>query len=280
MGSIDLHSHTTASDGLCSSAELVRHAADRDVAVLAVTDHDTVAGVPAATEAGRELGVRVVAGIELGAESDGRSVHILGLFLDQGSPELLTTLRALVTERVDRARAMVERLRALGHDITFGDVLRHAGGEVIARPHVARALIDAGSIAKVHEAFTPELIADGGLAYVPRRTLSPRDAIALIGRAGGVAVVAHPGVGHHTGEAAQGSEALIRRLASDGLTGVEVDHPDHDPILRDRLRELAAELGLIATGGSDFHHMDGPWLGTCTTSEAAFEALEARRPGA
>lgn len=276
MSSIDLHSHTTASDGVCSPEELVRLARDAGVSVLGVTDHDTTSGVAAAMAAGDREGVRVVAGIELGAESDGRSVHILGLFVDPASDVLRGALRALVAERIERARMMVGRLRDLGYDVTFDDVLEHAAGEIVARPHVARALIARGYIERVHQAFTPDLIADGGRAYVPRRVFGPREAIALIGRAGGVAVVAHPGVGHHAGEAETGAEDRVRSLAAHGLDGVEADHPDHPPAMRDRLRGLAAELGLAVTGGSDFHGPGGPPLGACTTSEDAFADLEER----
>lgn len=274
---IDLHSHTTASDGALSPSELVAAAVERGLDVLGITDHDTVGGIEEATRAAAEVGVRVVPGIELGAESGGRSVHILGLLLDPASPELAATLSAYRAERVERARMMVGRLRHLGYEITFEDVLDQAKGEVVGRPHVARALIARGYIEKIRDAFTPELLADGGGAYVPRRTLGPREAVALLRRAGGVAVLAHPGVAHHEGPSQiDRVDALVRELAGAGLAGIEVDHPDHDPDARAAMAALAAELDLVPTGGTDFHHPLGPPLGTCTTSPEALARLEDR----
>ncbi len=276
---IDLHTHTTASDGVLTPTEIVALASQRDVDVIALTDHDTVTGVAEATEAGRPLGVRVVAGIELSARHKDRAVHMLGYFLDPGNDNLRRRLDRMQAERLDRIHRMVRRLNDLGLELTVDDVLAEAKGAVVARPHVARALVARGYIGSVSDAFTPELIADGGRADVPRTQLTPREAVALIGSAGGVAVIAHPGLAHHLGTHNPLSDSLIRDLRDGGLAGLEVDHPDHPPLVRDSLRALAAELGLLITGGSDFHGESGRPIADCTTGEDAFARLEALAGG-
>lgn len=278
MPIIDLHCHTTASDGTVSPADLVRHAAERGVDVIAITDHDTVAGVAEGLRAGAELGVRVIPGIELSTRHDTRDVHILGYFIDHTSGELLTTLDGMRSQRLQRAEQMVERLRDLGYGITMDDVREHAGGDVIARPHVARALVAKGFIPSVRAAFTPHFIGDGGRAYVSREVPSSVAAVDVIRRAGGVAVVAHPGVGTHEGEVKPMSPEAIGELARAGLVGLEVDHPDHPPLVRDHLNAIAHEYGLVVTGGSDWHGMEHT-IGGWTTSRESLECLEALARG-
>jgi predicted metal-dependent phosphoesterase TrpH len=174
-----------------------------------------------------------------------------------------------------RARGIVERLNDLGYELTMDDVDAHAGGDVIARPHIARAMVDRGYIAAVRDAFTQEFIADGGRADVAKKALSPAEAVALIRTAKGAAVIAHPGVGHHDGPVQAIPVELLSELRDAGLAGLEVDHPDHPPLVRDRLRALAQELALIPTGGSDFHGDPGHALGRWTTSPDSLAALEA-----
>ncbi|HVE91201.1 MAG TPA: PHP domain-containing protein [Actinomycetota bacterium] len=266
---IDLHSHTTASDGVMSPEELVALSAGRGVTVLGVTDHDTLDGVTRAQAAGDGLGVRVVAGVELSCRHEGRSVHVLGLFCGAGLAAELAGKRG---EREERARRMVARLNELGYELTFEDVLEQSGTGVVGRPHVARALVARGHLPHTGAAFTSKLIADGGLADVPRDLMSPREAVAVVRRSGGVGVLAHPGPTRH---GPGPTEALIRDLAQAGLGGLEVDHPDHQPPEREKLRTLASELGLVVTGGSDCHGPDWSLPGTCVTSQAEFERLEA-----
>ena len=275
MVRIDLHCHTTASDGVLSPRALVERARTDGVDVIAVTDHDTVGGVDEAVRASDELGVRVVPGIELSARHGDRNVHMLGYFVDVRSASLAEVLESVRDDRVARARRMVDKLVELGFELTMDDVRAQAGGDVIARPHVARALVARGYIERVGEAFTLELIADGGRADVPKRTISPLEAVSLIRQARGAAVIAHPGVGHHEGPVQAIPVELLRELRDAGLAGLEVDHPDHPPLVRDRLQALATELGLIATGGSDFHGDAGHVIGICMTSADALEALEA-----
>jgi predicted metal-dependent phosphoesterase TrpH len=273
---IDLHCHTTASDGTLSPSDLVARAQHDDVGVIAVTDHDTVDGVAEAFRAGADLDVRVIAGIELSSMHEGRNVHMLGYFVDPTSLELRSALTDIVAARIVRARAIVEKLNGLGYELTMDEVLGHAGGKVIARPHIARALVARGYINYVGEAFTQELMEDGGRADVPKKTLSSHDAVRLIRRAGGAAVVAHPGVGHHEGRPQGVAVDLLAELRDIGLAGLEVDHPDHAPLQRENLAKLAAELGLVPTGGSDFHGDIVHVIGKCTTTPENLVALEAR----
>jgi hypothetical protein len=271
---IDLHCHTTASDGTATPTELVDHAAQRNVTIIAVTDHDTVAGVAEAQQASAELGVRVVAGIELSTRYTDREVHILGYFIDAASTTLLDAVSHMRSQRFERGLQMVQRLCELGYDLSMDDVLAESGGGVVGRPHVARALVARGHIASVRDAFTPEFIADGGRAYVPRQAPDSAAAVELIGRAGGVAVVAHPGVTHHAGQTKPLSAEAVEALARAGVVGLEVDHPDHPPLVRDHLHAMAHEYGLIPTGGSDWHGLPEHTLGGWTTSDESFERLE------
>ena len=274
MPVIDLHCHTSSSDGTLSPRELVERAKADGADVIAVTDHDTVDGIAEAVSHGGQVGVRVVPGIELSCY-EGRSVHMLGYFIDPSSRLLLDELDLLKESRVNRARRMVERLNELGYELTFDDVRKQSEGDVLARPHLARALVARGYIAEVRDAFTPELIGDGGRADVIKRSPTPKDGIALIRSVGGVAVIAHAAVGHHEGPNRSVPIALLEELAAVGLTGIEADHPDHPEYIRRELRELAERLGLVVIGGSDFHGDLEHRVGNCTTSAEALEALEA-----
>jgi predicted metal-dependent phosphoesterase TrpH len=276
---IDLHTHSTASDGVLTPTELVELAARHEVDVIALTDHDTVAGVAEARMAAESAGVRVIAGIELSARHEDRAVHVLGYFLNTTDEQLLRRLDEMQADRLDRVRRMVERLGELGYELTLDEVLSHAHGAVVARPHVARALVARGYVGSVRDAFTPEFIADGGRADVPRKQPTPHEAVDLIASARGVAGIAHPGLAHHLGTHKPIQESLIADLASRGLAALEVDHPDHGPDMRDQLRALADRLGLIATGGSDFHGETGRPLADCTTDENALARLEAMTGG-
>ncbi len=274
MPVIDLHCHTSASDGTLSPRELVERAKADGADVVAVTDHDTVDGIAEAMRNGEQAGVRVVPGIELSCYEE-RSVHMLGYFIDPTSRLLLEELTLLQEERVNRARRMVERLNELGYELTFDEVKEQSEGDVLARPHIARAMVTRGHIENVRDAFTPDLIGDGGKADVTKRSPTPGEGIELIRQAGGVAVMAHPAVGHHEGPERSVPVALIEALKGKGLQGIEVDHPDHPRALRDELGALAATLDLIGTGGSDFHGEPGHRIGNCTTSLDALDALEA-----
>lgn len=273
---IDLHSHSTASDGTDPPAEVMRRARAAGLDVIALTDHDTLAGHD---EARRALppGLALVPGMELSCRLDGHSVHLLAYHVDPAHAGLAEQLHAIATDRARRARDMVGKLRELGVDITWEQVAAIAGDGVVARPHIARAMVAAGAIARPDQAFTPEWIGPGGRAYVSRYALDPEDAIRLVSSAGGVSVLAHPGAPQ--GGWVIGDEA-VTRLATAGLAGLEVAHPDHDDAERIRLAALAATLGLVSSGGSDDHgSLTGHRLGCETIAPGEYERLMSRATG-
>jgi len=273
MGGIDLHTHTNRSDGTFAPSELVRLASQRGLEVVAITDHDTTDGIDEASGAGLELGVDVVPGLELSAEHQGTSVHILCYWMDPENEGLQAELVRLRSERLLRGEAMVEKLRSLGYPVSFERVREIAGNGNIVRPHVAQALVEAGVVADEEEAFD-RLIGDDGPAYVPKHALAPLDALALVRRAGGVCVLAHPGM---WSAEAPVPEDLIEAMAEAGMTGLEADHSDHTPERREHYRGLAKRLGLVVTGGSDCHgtRYDPVRLGSVTTDPEQFRVLRA-----
>jgi predicted metal-dependent phosphoesterase TrpH len=246
---VDLHMHSTASDGSRSPTDVVRAAKRAALAAIALTDHDTVSGLAEARAAGEELGVRIVNGVELSAVEGESETHLLGLHL-QDPTVLDRELAELRDMRGRRAATIVERLQAIGVQITFDDVLLQAGGGAIGRPHVARALVADGWATDQRDAFDRYLGA-GRPAYVAKDQLGMREAIAMVHAAGGLAVLAHPG--------AAGTRERLESLAALGLDGVEVKHPSHSSQDTQRLRALAEQLGLLPSGGSDWHGAaDGP----------------------
>jgi 3',5'-nucleoside bisphosphate phosphatase len=273
---IDLHSHSTASDGTDPPAEVMRRARAAGLDVIALTDHDTLAGHAEARGA-LLPGLALVPGMELSCRLDGHSVHLLAYHVDPAHAGLAEQLHAITTDRLRRARDMVGKLRELGVDITWEQVAAIAGDGVVARPHIARAMVAAGAIARPDQAFTPEWIGPGGRAYVSRYALDPEDAVRLVSSAGGVSVLAHPGVPQ--GGWKIGDEA-VARLAAAGLAGLEVAHPDHDDAERIRLAALAATLGLVSSGGSDDHgSLTGHRLGCETIAPGEYERLVSRAAG-
>lgn len=273
---IDLHCHTTASDGLLTPAELVERARARGVETIGVTDHDTTDGIAEAQDAGRGAGIRIVPGIELSTRWSGRNVHMLGFFIRPDEPMLLDQITALRADRLSRAERIVRRLNELGFDLSMDDVREHAGrAAMIVRPHIARALVAKGYVPSVREAFTQDFIADGGRADIPKAAMPSVEAVALIRASGGAAVIAHAAVGHHDGDTRVVPYDLIEELVGAGLAGIEVDHPDHPPLVRDDLRALAERLDLVITGGSDFHGEPSHVLGSFATLPEALRALEA-----
>jgi predicted metal-dependent phosphoesterase TrpH len=265
----DLHVHSSASDGTDPPAEVMRRAARAGLDAVALTDHDTTAGHAPAREA-LPGSLTLVPGMELSCRLDGRSLHLLAYLFDPGDPELAAETGRIRDDRVLRARAMVDRLAALGVPITWGDVAAIAGSAVVGRPHIARAMAASGAIASPGQAFTPEWIADGGRAYVDRYALDPVRAIGLVRAAGGVSVLAHP----RADRALLVSDDQIAGLAAAGLAGVEVFHPDQPACAQAGLLGLTRELGLIAAGGSDDHgRLTGYRIGSHTTPAEAYQAL-------
>ena len=273
----DLHSHSIASDGTRPPAEVVRRAAAAGLDAIALTDHDTVAGIKAAAQA-LPPGLILVPGMELSCRRDGRSVHLLAYLFDPDHPELAGQTQAIRDSRIDRAREMVARLAELGTGVTWEQVTAIAGDSVIGRPHIARAMMAAGVIETFDEAFTPEWIGSGGRAHARRYALDPVEAIRVVGAAGGVCALAHP-FAEVRGQLAP--DDLITELAAAGLAGVEVAHPDNSEAERLHLAGLAQRLGLAATGGSDDHgELTGDRIGAESTSGPDFERLIAGATGA
>jgi predicted metal-dependent phosphoesterase TrpH len=268
---IDLHTHSTASDGSTPPAVLVREAREQGLHVLALTDHDTTAGWAEAAQA-LPAGLSLVRGAEISCVSGDISLHLLAYLFDPDEPVLAEQLRLLRESRVGRAEAMARRLEEAGTGVTWARVQQLAGGTV-GRPHVAQALVEQGHVATVGGAFTPEWIGTGGRFYVAKRELEVLEAVRLVRQAGGVPVFAHPSA------AARGrtvSDDVIGAMAEAGLAGLEVDHVDHDDAARAHLTGLAADLGLLTTGSSDFHGtMKTVRLAAHTTAEEAYERLTA-----
>jgi predicted metal-dependent phosphoesterase TrpH len=273
----DLHSHSSVSDGTEPPAVVVRRGAEAGLDVIALTDHDTVAGQREAASA-LPPGMVLLPGAELSCRLEGHSVHLLAYLFDTENDELVGEMAEIRESRLFRARAMVDKLAALGVPVTWEQVSEIAGGGVVGRPHIARAMIDSGVVASIEEAFTPQWIGPGGPAYVSRYALDPVRAIRLVGRAGGVTVLAHPR------GAARGWQIpadVIADLARAGLTGVEVNHPQHDERERARLSELAHALGLVVSGGSDDHGaLTGFRIGSELAPEGSYEELVRHATGA
>jgi predicted metal-dependent phosphoesterase TrpH len=246
---VDLHVHSTASDGSVAPEAVVERARRVGLAAIALTDHDTVAGVPAAVAAGERLGVRVVGGCEFSAAAPWGEMHVLGYLLPTQSPELESFLERCRADRVRRAREMVERLRGLGVAMEFEHVLTEAGGGAVGRPHVARAVVRQGGAADVSDAFD-RFLGRGRPAFVEKVLPSFREVADQVHAVGGLVSLAHP--------KERGTRGFLQRLRGEGLDAVETRHPSHDPDLRARLTTLALELGLLRTGGSDWHGDPGP----------------------
>ncbi len=272
---IDLHTHSTASDGNDPPAALVAYAAACGVTVLSLTDHDTMAGCEEARRTARDLSVEFVAGIEVTAIVEGADVHVLGYFIDPASPALQAFLAAQRQRRVERVRTMIERLASFGlvldADAILGPALadeRRAAG----RPWIARALIEAGYVADSTEAFD-KWLARGRPGFVPRVGAAPPEVIDRIHEAGGVASLAHPGL--------LCRDDLIAPWAAAGLDALEAYHTDHQPDDRERYVALAARLGLLVTGGSDYHgdRSHGADPGSTSLPPAAYDALRDRIRG-
>lgn len=269
----DLHTHSRHSDGRLTPAEVVACAARAGLVGVALTDHDTTAGWAEAAAAAAVHGIELVPGIELSAEERESSVHVLGYWLDAEDAGLVEELARLSGERLRRAEAMLAKLADLGIDVPLAAVLEIAGDASIARPHVAEALVATGAVPDTRAAFD-RYLADGAAAYEPKRALAPEAAVALIQQAGGVAVLAHPGLDRGT-EGQPVAVDLFERLVAAGLAGVEADHPGHDAPTRDRWAARAAAHGLVVTGSSDFHgRYDDEEIGRCATAAPRVRRLE------
>ncbi|MCL2150395.1 MAG: PHP domain-containing protein [Dehalococcoidia bacterium] len=264
---IDLHVHTNASDGRLSPAELVKLAVSQGVKLLAIADHDTVAGINTAMEAVREHpDVHLIPAIELSSHAPGNEVHVLGYFIRYDSQELASELKVLQDSRGERARAMVAKLQGLGMDINLVRVQEIAGAGSIGRPHIAQAIMEKGYVRDFREVFD-KYLGHGGPAYVERHKLSPAQAVELILRYGGIPVLAHP--------TTLDLEGLLPELLTAGLAGLEVYYKDYSLETRQELANLAGCHRLIATGGTDYHGIESTevMLGEADVPQAVAENL-------
>lgn len=243
--SVDLHCHSTASDGLLSPSELVAYGADRGLAVIGLTDHDSVNGIQSARSTGDQLGIEVIPGVELSSEIDGLQAHILGYFIDADSPSIHQEFAWMVDSRRERISRICQNLNDAGVPIDVEEVYRLAGSGTIGRPHVARVLVSTGYASDVSDAFG-RYLTRGKPGYALSEKITPEGAILAIHRAGGVAVLAHPW-------STRNPRGAVRQLVSYGLDGLECFYGEYEPSVREDLAALAAEYRLIPTGGSDFH---------------------------
>ncbi len=249
MSRVDLHLHSTASDGRLSPAEVVRQAAKRGLAVIALTDHDTVDGIIPALEAAKKFpGLKVIPGIEMSADVASGEVHVLGYFIDYTHPELQAALKRMRNSRQERAQGMIAKLQNLGMTVDWQRVQEIAGDGAIGRPHIAQAMLEKGYISSIKEAFTRYLSWDGP-AYVKREKITPAQAAGLIAQVRGLPVLAHPFTFNNP-------ESMVTELKAAGLVGVETYYAGYTSEEIKRLVKLARKHGLITTGGSDYHGLD------------------------
>lgn len=270
---IDIHTHSLASDGEFSGPDLAERAAACGLTAWGLCDHDTVSALYAANDAAKCRGVRFVPGIELSAFLGKQEIHLLGHFIDPAHPSLRHFEDFLADRRRERMGQVIAKLATLGVVVTAEQIVRHSGGKTIGRPHVAKAIVEAGHASTVREAFD-RFIGEGRPAYVQRYRLEAAEAVALVRGAGGTVTVAHPGVtGLERGE--------LVRLKAAGVVGIEAVHPEHVPSMREKYARLAEELDLVPTAGSDFHGdgvSPGRKLGAVTMTAEALARLEALRP--
>ena len=269
-GGVDLHLHSTCSDGSSTPTEVAERAAERGLSVISLTDHDSVSGVAEAQAAGEAYGVRVVPGSELSIKLKDHDIHILGYFLDIENDQLNTSLALYRDERRNRAERIVRKLNRLGIRITFEQVLAKADGAAIGRPHVADVLVEEGFCFSPNEAFN-KYLGYGKTAYEEKYVMGPPEAVEVIHSAGGIAVIAHPVLYR--------SDDILPALVEQGMDGIEVWHIKHKPDDVRRYSAFADEHGLLKSGGSDCHG-DGRGdavMGKVDVPLSVFEALEAGR---
>ena len=265
---IDLHIHTTASDGRLTPAEVVRKAADLGMEVIAITDHDSVDGIEEALDEARKFPeLLVIPGVEMGADVPWGEMHILGYFVDPYSAAFCHELEMLRNSRANRAQKMVSGLEKLGVQLDWEHVMRIAAGASIGRPHIAQAILEGGYISSLQEAFD-KYIGDDSPAYVDREKLSPADTVGLIAKTGGLPVLAHPAE-------TKNLNAIVQELKQSQLVGIEVYYKDYNQATIERLADVANEHGLICCGGSDYHGFkdNGNEIGKCNVPQETVNRL-------
>jgi len=280
MGYVDLHIHTTASDGVMSPSEIVRYAKARGLQAIAITDHDTIEGLEEGVLEGERIDFEVIPGIEISAEHSPGSMHLLGFFLDIHYPLLNEKLGYLQKARAERNPKIVERLNRLGIELTYEEVLKASGGGQVGRPHFAQVLLEKNYVRSFQEAFE-RFLKKGAPAYVDKFRFTAKEALHFINEAKGVAVLAHPNTLNMNGYSEL--ENLILRLIEEGLKGIEVYYPEHSPLEVARYKTLAERYGLLMTGGTDYHGIEkngldiGVGRGDMRLSYSIVEGLKAAR---
>jgi 3',5'-nucleoside bisphosphate phosphatase len=254
MGYVDLHVHTTASDGAMSPSEMVKYAKTKGLQAIAITDHDTIGGLDEALSEGERIGIEVIPGIEISAEHSPGSMHLLGYFFDRHHPMLNERLSYLQKARAERNPKIVEKLNDLGIRVTYDEVVRASGGGQVGRPHFAQVLLEKGYVKSFQEAFD-RFLKKGAQAYVDKVRFAPKEALYFINEAKGVAVLAHPNTLGVKGYAEL--ENLILGLVDHGLRGLEVHYPEHSALETAQYKRLAERVGLVITGGTDYHGLEG-----------------------
>jgi predicted metal-dependent phosphoesterase TrpH len=266
----DLHLHTTYSDGALSPEELVTKAHQAGLQTIAVTDHDSVGAIDEASQCGKQLGMDIVPGVELSACTESTEVHILGYFVDVTSPEFLDALTSLREKRVKRIERIVDKLNKLNIPITMDEVLVNKSGDSLGRPHVANAMVSQGHAVSYYQAFN-KYLGDGRPAFEKKDCFSPQETIDLIGAAGGLSFLAHPGMSLGDG--------FVKQLIDQGLDGIEVVHPSHSPEAVRYYRDIVGQYYLLECGGSDFHgglKNDEHLLGKISIPLSTVEAMRRR----
>jgi predicted metal-dependent phosphoesterase TrpH len=280
MGYVDLHLHTTASDGVRSPSNLVNHAKEKGLRAIAITDHDTIEGLEEAMAEGRRINFEVIPGIEISAEYSPGSMHLLGYFLDIHHPLLNERLAYLQKARAERNPKIVEELNRLGIKVTYEDVIKASGGGQVGRPHFAQVLLERGYVRSIQEAFE-RFLKKGAPAYHDKFRFKAEEAIHFIQEANGVTVIGHPNTLGASGTSEL--DALLSQLVKEGLKGIEVYYPEHSPAEVATYKFLAEKYGLVMTGGTDYHGIEGNGLevgvgrGNMKLPYSIVEALKAAR---
>lgn len=239
----DLHTHTYYSDGVLSPTELINKAIENEIEILSITDHDSVNGVAEAIQYGKRVGVEVIPGVEISTDVEDKEIHLLGYFIDINNNNLTNYLEFFKVERLNRAKRIIEKLNYLGVSISINDVIKKTQNSSIGRPHIANALIELGYVKNFYEAFD-KYLRDNGPAYEKKNHLSAVSAIKLIGDAGGVTILAHPG---------NLNESILTSLIKSGIDGIEIVHPSHSDSQMRFYKGVVNSYFLLQTGGSDYH---------------------------
>jgi predicted metal-dependent phosphoesterase TrpH len=266
-GKVDLHMHTTHSDGFYSTSEIVNKAKQKGLDAISITDHDSTNAIEEATVLGKELGIEVIPGVEISSEHNGKEVHILGYFFDHTNKEFARYLSFFREERVKRAERIVKKLESLGLHLTFDDIISVSKNSAIGRPHIAQAMVKRGLVSSYYEAFN-KYIGNGCPAYEKKVHLSPESAYKIITDAGGLSFIAHPGFMQ---------EDMLKELIESGVDGIEVYHPSHPPQKIKFYKGIVSEYYLLESGGSDYHggqKNDDANFGKYYTTIAALDAMK------